>query len=170
MVRMLREFIGSLDETKTPPIMAPGRSPAIEGLRIAWRGPFGPAPPSRVTIYPRKAAPSCWHAAQLFCRHCQALWSRRGRTETQPFSWASHFLVCVYDETGRAAMPPIMQLGFLPFHLPHRRLRRKPAAPARESFGAILVPAPLDGARGVALPRFVPLAQRVTMPRRLRLE
>jgi hypothetical protein len=42
---MLREFIGSLDETKTPPIMAPGRSPAIEGLRIPWRGPFGPAPP-----------------------------------------------------------------------------------------------------------------------------
>jgi hypothetical protein len=116
MVRMLREFIGSLDETKTPPIMAPGRSPAIEGLRIAWRGPFGPAPPSRVTIYPRKAAPSCWHAAQLFCRHCQALWSRRGRTETQPFSWGEPFfsLRLRRDRTGRDAAHHAARFSSLP--------------------------------------------------------
>src|SRR6267378_633071 len=58
----------------------------------------------------------------------------------------------------------------LRLHLPHRRLRREPAAPAGESLAAALLPAALDGACGVALPRFVPFAERIAMPRRLRLE
>src|SRR5260221_13274751 len=58
----------------------------------------------------------------------------------------------------------------LPLHLPHRRLRREPAAPARESLGAALRPTSLDGALGITIPGLVPLAQRIAMPRRLRLE
>src|SRR5262249_61699347 len=58
----------------------------------------------------------------------------------------------------------------LPPPPPHGRPRRDPAAPADESLATALLPAALDGARGVALPRFVPFAKRIAMPRRLRLE
>src|SRR5262245_8254772 len=69
---------------------------------------------------------------------------------------------------GAQAPPSVQSALSLPLHVAHRCLRPHAAAAACESVGSVHLPLTIDGAAREGLPVIGPVAERITVPWRLR--